>query len=153
MGMGHVPQDPIHPLGEGAQFQGRERGRTSVRRNSRSQHAVTERRLARARWAERRAAQWYTQQGFTILAMNWTMRGGELDVVARRGDLIAVCEVKARATNSFGTALEAMTPLKQQRVRRTGFAFVRTLEQRGLRVRFDVAAITGTSLEMLEDAF
>lgn len=85
--------------------------------------------------------------------MNWTMRGGELDVVARRNDLIAVCEVKARATNAFGTALEAITPLKQQRVRRAGFAFVRTLQESGVKVRFDVAAITGTTLEMFEDAF
>ena len=153
MGMGHVPQDPIHSQREGAQFQRRERGRTPVRRDSRSQHAVAEQRLARARWAERRAAQWYTQHGFTILAMNWTMRGGELDVVARRGNVIAVCEVKARANNAFGTALEAMTPLKQQRVRRAGFAFIRTLEERGLCVRFDVAAVTGTTLEVFEDAF
>ena len=85
--------------------------------------------------------------------MNWTMRGGELDVVARRGNVIAVCEVKARANNAFGTALEAMTPLKQQRVRRAGFAFIRTMDERGLCVRFDVAAITGTTLEMFEDAF
>jgi Holliday junction resolvase-like predicted endonuclease len=46
-----------------------------------------------------------------------------------------------------------MTPLKQQRVRRAGHAFVRTLGEKGLRVRFDVAAITGTRLEVLEDAF
>jgi len=48
------------------------------------------------------------------------MRGGELDVVARLGNIIAVCEVKARATNNFGSPLEAMTELKQQRVRRAG---------------------------------
>ena len=46
-----------------------------------------------------------------------------------------------------------MTPLKQQRVRRAGHAFVRGLDERGLRVRFDVAAVTGTRLEVMEDAF
>ena len=81
------------------------------------------------------------------------MRGGELDVVARRGKLIVVCEVKARATAEYGSPLEAMTPLKVERVQRAGFAFVRTLEERGLRVRFDVAAILGTQLEMHENAF
>ncbi len=83
--------------------------------------------------------------------MNWTMRGGELDVVARKGNVIAICEVKARATNAFGSALESITPIKQKRVRRAGFAFVRTLNESELLVRFDVAAITGTSLEMLLD--
>jgi len=84
--------------------------------------------------------------------MNWTMRGGELDVVARRGSLIVVCEVKARASNAFGTPLESITPLKQQRVRRAGFAFVRTLNEPGLSVRFDVATMLGTTLEIYENA-
>jgi putative endonuclease len=55
------------------------------------------------------------------------MRGGEIDVVARRGSLLVVCEVKARASAAWGSPWEAMTPLKQQRVRRAGHAFVRGL--------------------------
>ena len=85
--------------------------------------------------------------------MNWTMRGGELDVVARRGNVIVVCEVKARASNAYGTPLEAMTQVKQERVRRAGFAFVRQLNEHGLRIRFDVATMLGTTLEIYEDAF
>ena len=81
------------------------------------------------------------------------MRGGEIDVVARRGNLVVVCEVKARATNAWGSPWESMTPLKQSRVRRAGAAFLRTLDERGVRVRYDVAAVTGTKLEMLQDAF
>ena len=81
------------------------------------------------------------------------MRGGELDIVARRGNLIVVCEVKTRANDDFGTAMEAMTPTKQLRVHRAGFAFVRSLDESGLQVRFDVAAITGTELEIVENAF
>ena len=81
------------------------------------------------------------------------MRGGELDVVARRDNLIVVCEVKARATAEFGSPLEAMTPIKVQRVQRAGFAFVRTLNERGLQIRFDVAAVLGTKLEIYENAF
>ena len=152
MGMGHVPQDPIHSLGEGSQFQRRERRRAALRRHSRSDSLATQR-LARARWAEQRAASWYREHGYEIVAMNWTMRGGELDVVARRGNVIVVCEVKARASNAYGTPLEAMTQVKQERVRRAGFAFVRQLNERGLRIRFDVATMLGTTLEIYEDAF
>jgi Holliday junction resolvase-like predicted endonuclease len=46
-----------------------------------------------------------------------------------------------------------MTQLKQQRVRRAGFAFVRTLEESGLHIRFDVASVLGTKLEMHENIF
>lgn len=98
-------------------------------------------------------ARWYERNGHQVLARNWTMRGGELDVVAARGDLVVVCEVKARANDDFGTALEAMTPLKIQRVRRAGFAYLRTLDRSGLSIRFDVATVTGTKLEMFHDAF
>ena len=153
MGMGHVPQDPIHSIGEGAELQGRQRGRAPVGRHHRTRSPLAQQRLARARWAENRAAQWYTEHGFTVIAQNWTMRGGELDVVARRGNLIVVCEVKARATAAFGSPLEAMTPLKVERVQRAGFAFVRTLNERGLQIRFDVAAVLGTHLEMHENVF
>ena len=85
--------------------------------------------------------------------MNWTMRGGELDVVARKDNVIVVCEVKARATDAYGTPLEAMTQVKQERVRRAGFAFVRQLNERGIRIRFDVVTVLGTTLEIYEDAF
>ena len=153
MGMGYVPQDPIHPHSTGAEFQRRQRRRTAVNRSAESERDLATIRLARARWAEQRAADWYVAHGYTVIARNWTMRGGELDVVARRGNLIAVCEVKARATNTFGSPLEAMTQLKQQRVRRAGFAFVRTLDESGLHIRFDVAAVLGTKLEMHENIF
>ena len=98
-------------------------------------------------------ARWYERNGYCVIARNWTMRGGEIDVVARRDSLVVVCEVKARTSNAWGSPWEAMTTLKQQRVRRAGFAFVRTLDEHGLTVRFDVGAVIGTSLEMMHDAF
>lgn len=83
------------------------------------------------------------------------MRGGELDVVARKGSLIVVCEVKARATVAFGSPLEAMTPKKVARVQRAGHAFFRemTSKESGLRLRFDVATVLGVHLEVFEDFF
>ena len=153
MGMGYVPQDPLHPDSSGAQFQGRERRGTSLRRDSRSNSDRVAARIARARWGEERAATWYRHNGYTVIARNWTMRGGELDVVARRGNVIVVCEVKTRANNNYGTPVDALTPTKQLRVRRAGFVFVRELNEKGLRVRFDVAAIVGTQLEIIENAF
>ncbi len=102
-------------------------------------------------------AAWYVRGGYEIIARNWTMRGGEIDVVAMRGNEIVVCEVKARATGSFGMPLEAMTPRKIQRVRRTGHAFLREWKirtgVRNVRIRFDVASVLGTTLEVLEDCF
>lgn len=151
--MGHVPQDPFYSVGEGSEFQRRKRRGTAINRHNHPRGAIDQSRLGRARWAEERAAQWYLEQDFSLLAKNWTVRGGELDVVVRKGSLIVVCEVKARFNNDFGTALEAMTEEKIRRVRRTGFKFVSTLNEQGLKVRFDVATITGVHLEIFPDAF
>ena len=110
-------------------------------------------RLARARWAESLAAEWYRRDGFSIVAMNWRCEGGELDVVVRRGSLLVICEVKARATAAFGTPLEAMSETKQHRVRRAAMRFVREHGLGACTVRFDVASVLGTDLEIIPDAF
>lgn len=85
------------------------------------------------------------------------MRGGELDVVAMRGNLVVVCEVKARASAAFGDPLEAMTARKIHRVQRAGHAFLRDWKDltgvRSIGLRFDVASVLGTRLEVIEDCF
>lgn len=101
--------------------------------------------------------QWYLARGYSILARNWTMRGGELDVVACRNNVMVVCEVKARATSQFGAPLEAITPQKVARVQRAGHAFLREYRQQhpdhSVRMRFDVATVLGTTLEVFENFF
>lgn len=99
------------------------------------------------------AAAWYEAAGYEVLARNWRCTEGELDLVCRNGDTIVVCEVKTRRTAAFGTPAEAVTWAKQRRVRRLG---ARWLREHGVRcrvVRFDVASVTGSRLEVLEGAF
>jgi putative endonuclease len=100
------------------------------------------------------AAEWYAGQGWRIVARNWRSgRTGELDVVALRDGVLAVCEVKARSSVAFGTPLEAVTPTKQARIRRLAAAYLAESGLRATRVRFDVAAVLDGRLEVVEDAF
>ena len=73
------------------------------------------------------------------------------------GDTLIVCEVKARASSAFGTPADAVTPTKQLRLRRaTAAMMVEIRTEQKLKVqslRFDVACVLGTQLEMLIDAF
>jgi putative endonuclease len=116
--------------------------------------AVSRANQARGEYGERRAVEWYGRQGFTILDRNWRDgRGGELDIVARRDDLVVFCEVKARASAAFGAPAEAITPTKQARLRRLAAAWLASRGVHGVDVRFDVVAITGTELEVYEAAF
>lgn len=72
----------------------------------------------------------------------------------RRGSTVVFCEVKSRATDSFGVPAEAITQAKRRRIRRLA---ARWLEEarpaRPAEVRFDVAALLGTDIEVIEDAF
>ncbi len=158
MGMGYVSEDQIHPPSEGVEFQRRQRGRTPRRRARRSNNIATSLKSvdaarARGRWAEELVARWYEGQGFKVLARNWRINNGELDVVARKANLVVVCEVKARVNNDFGTPAEAMTARKQFVVRRTAFKFVRQHQLENCVLRCDVACVTGTELEVLIDSF
>ena len=54
--------------------------------------------------AENSACAFLEANGFTIVARNFQRRVGELDVVARAGELLIVAEVRTRASDSFGGA-------------------------------------------------
>lgn len=73
------------------------------------------------------------------------------------GDELVVCEVKARASVAFGTPAEAITSNKQLHLRRATAALLAELranESRNIRhVRFDVACVLGSQLEIVMDAF
>jgi putative endonuclease len=107
------------------------------------------------------AAEWYAAQGYRVVARNWRCREGELDLVAVRGREVVFCEVKARSSDRFGLPAEAVTPAKRRRLRRLAAAFLAAASApgsglavpRGAQPRFDVAAVLGSSVEVIESAF
>lgn len=160
MGMGHVPHEPIRSARESVEFQRPQHRRVATNRSVTASAAA---RVARGKWAEDLVSRWYQQHGYVIVARNWLCKRGELDVVACKDAVLVVCEVKARASNAFGTPAEAVTPAKQLKVRRATVDFrasmrvssdpFASLVNTVRTVRFDVACVLGTQLEMLEDIF
>jgi putative endonuclease len=102
---------------------------------------------------EARAAEWYAAQGYEVLARNWRCRDGELDLVVRRGGVLAFVEVKTRSSARFGSPVEAVTPAKQRRLRLLAFRYLREVGMRAPRLRFDVVSILAGELTVLEGAF
>lgn len=93
------------------------------------------------RYGEDVAARHLVDEGYQLLHRNWRCELGEIDIVARDGDCLVVCEVKTRRSASFGHPAEAVTARKVARLRRLA---ARWLEESGLRppdVRIDVVAV------------
>lgn len=80
------------------------------------------------------------------------MRGGELDLVLFRDGEIVFCEVKARRSERYGTAAEAVDWRKQRRIRSLAAQWLSASGRRG-RVRFDVATVTGVEVNVIKNAF
>ena len=109
---------------------------------------------------EERAADWYRAAGYEVIARNWRCADGELDlVVARPGELV-FCEVKTRTSDRFGVPAEAVTAAKQRRLRTLATRFLaeqaasgRSTRSSRRSIRFDVVAVTGAGVEVIEAAF
>jgi putative endonuclease len=73
---------------------------------------------------EQLAANFLIEAGLEILGSNWRCQHGEIDIVARDGQTLVICEVKTRSGVRFGTPLEAITRQKAARLRRLAVAWV-----------------------------
>lgn len=104
---------------------------------------MTEQRRALGAYGERLAARFLTESGFDVLDRNWRCEVGEIDIVARRGDCLVVCEVKTRRTLDYGGPAAAVTPVKAARLRRLAGCWLEANPGSGTRdIRIDVVAIT-----------
>lgn len=105
------------------------------------------------------AARWYVEHGYEVVARNWRCRAGELDLVVAGHGAVVFCEVKARSSDRFGLPAEAVTPAKQRRLRALAGRFLAEAPslsaplERGAELRFDVVAVLGGRVEVIEAAF
>lgn len=80
-------------------------------------------------------------RGYRVLARRFKTPVGEIDIIARRGKVVAFIEVKARRTEAL--AIESITPRQRNRIRRAAGAF---LGARPLLtncdLRFDIMLVT-----------
>jgi putative endonuclease len=102
---------------------------------------------------EERAAEWYRQAGYQVVARNWRCRDGELDLVVGNDCTLVFCEVKTRTSTRFGVPAEAVTPAKQRRIRGLAAQFLRDLGRPVPAIRFDVVSVLGDRVDVLEAAF
>jgi len=102
--------------------------------------------------AEDRAAEYLSQRGLAVIARNYRTRLGEIDLVARDGEVLVFVEVRMRSDGHFGGALESITPGKQRRIAAGAAQFLAQFP-RPPRCRFDVVALDKGEIRWLKGAF
>jgi len=88
-----------------------------------------------------------------VVDRNWRCRSGELDLVVRLGGLVVFCEVKTRSSDAFGLPAEAVGRQKQQRIRMLAARWLEESPSPAAEIRFDVAAVLGDQIEVIQAAF
>ncbi len=90
--------------------------------------------------AESRAAALLIAKGFRILARRWRSPAGEIDIIARRRQLLVFVEVKARG--DLDEAAESVTPRQQQRIAAAAEAWLARYGDDSFRdIRFDAILV------------
>ena len=102
---------------------------------------------------ETAAREYLRGKGYVILDENYTGTIGEIDIVARQGDIIVFVEVKARESTDFGYPIEAVTPQKVRKICLTAQQYLVSKRLMGRNVRFDVVEVLRGEITHTENAF
>lgn len=105
--------------------------------------------------AEDAAARHLAAAGCQLLARNARYPDGELDLIAREGELVVFVEVRMRSGRGFGGAPASVDRFKQKRIMRAAQRWLaQHCGQRWPACRFDVVAVDGDgTIEWIRDAF
>ena len=102
---------------------------------------------------ERIAADFLMKQGYEVLEMNYRIRQGEIDIIAREGSCTVFVEVKYRAKGE-SDALSAVDYRKQRRISRVALTYItRHRLSEYTPYRFDVIAVTDDGCSLIRNAF
>ena len=108
------------------------------------------------RKGEEMAVEFLRLKEYEILELNYRYQKAEVDIIARRDNLLIAAEVKTRSTPEFGNPQDFVKPKQIQQLVKAVNHYV---EESGLdvEVRFDIIAIiknkSGQKIEHIQDAF
>ncbi|NHN25693.1 endonuclease [Flavobacterium jejuense] len=105
---------------------------------------------------EEKAVVFLQEKGYEILETNWTFDKAEVDIIAQKGIILAVVEVKTRSSIDFGLPQDFVKPKKIQLLLKAINEYV-ILNDLDVEVRFDIIAIHKEKskfvIEHIEEAF
>lgn len=107
--------------------------------------------------SEKLAARKMVASGYKIIETNYRCRAGEIDIIAREGDILVFCEVKARKSRSYGSPLEGITDAKIKKIRKAAEHYMKKKGLTQTDCRFDAITVeekdSATVVEIIPNAF
>ena len=105
---------------------------------------------------ESEAAEFLERNGYTIIQRNFVFQKAEIDIIARKDNILAIVEVKTRSSLDFGLPQDFVKPKKIQLLVKAVNEYVISKDL-DVEVRFDIIAIHNNNktfeIEHIEDAF
>jgi len=118
---------------------------------------VTKERIALGRFGEDLARERLKDCGYRILTANYRCPFGEIDVIARDGDVLVFVEIKTRKNKSLGLVKETVNIRKQRQISKVALAYMKSHNLWGSKARFDVVAVGlldgKKEIEIIKNAF
>ncbi|MDH3348458.1 MAG: YraN family protein [Desulfobulbaceae bacterium] len=104
------------------------------------------------------AAAYLQKKGYKVLARNYRQRFGELDIIARDGEVLVFVEVKTRRSQRYGTPFEAVDRRKQRQLSKVALHYISRHNLYDQSARFDIVAVTwgengAPQFDLLTNAF
>ena len=115
-------------------------------------------RMTLGRRGERLAVQWLRSQGYAIQETNVRFPVGEIDIIAREGEILCFVEVRSASSEAWGGALASITDRKRRHLVRAAQWYLARLRALPPETRFDVVAVdwrpgAAPALELVRGAF
>ncbi len=103
------------------------------------------------------ALQYLSRRGYELVERNYRTRYGEIDLILRQNATLVFVEVKLRRGAGFGDPIEAVTPRKQESIRRLAEQYIAEVQPSFDEARFDVVGVLAggktSRIQHIKDAF
>jgi putative endonuclease len=104
--------------------------------------------------AELKAALYLVQKGYEILAVNYSVYNGEIDIICKDKNMLVFVEVKYKSTKKFGMGFEEVNINKQKKIINCAKLYMRENKiGQGALARFDIISVDDGKILHIENAF
>lgn len=93
------------------------------------------------KFGEEIAAKYLIEEGYEIMARNFTSRVGEVDIVASKDRNLHFCEVKMRSNDVCGRPAEAVNKKKREKIRKVAAVYLMREKGHSYNIEFDVIEV------------